>query len=176
MMIAPVPAAAGVAGTAGANDMPLAAGAAGISPAGTNFPMVTPIAPTSMPDVEPRLPAAPANTVAPVAAANPPPPITARTNLMAGAAPAKIEGPRLILLYIRETGDRARDTRRLRILYGLLTSYPGTDHFAFHISEAERTYRLEFPTNTTSWTAELERQILHLVGAGCIEIQPLTVQ
>ena len=100
----------------------------------------------------------------------------ARTNLIPGAAPAKIEGPRLILLYIRETGDRARDTRRLRILYGLLTSYPGTDHFAFHISEAERTYRLEFPTNTTSWTAELERQILHLVGAGCIEIQPLTVQ
>jgi DNA polymerase-3 subunit alpha len=90
--------------------------------------------------------------------------------------PVKIEGPKLILLYIRESGDRARDTRRMRILYGLMTSYPGTDHFAFHVSEAERTYRLEFPTNTTSWTPELERQILHLVGAGCVEIQPLTVQ
>jgi DNA polymerase-3 subunit alpha len=94
----------------------------------------------------------------------------------ASPASAKIDGPRLILLYIRESGNRARDTRRLRILYGLLTSYPGTDHFAFHISEAERTYRLEFPTNTTSWTPELERQILHLVGAGCVEIQPLNVQ
>ncbi|MBN1439375.1 MAG: DNA polymerase III subunit alpha [Anaerolineales bacterium] len=91
-------------------------------------------------------------------------------------AAAKIDGPRMILLYIRESGDRARDTRRLRILYGLLTSYPGADRFAFHISEAERTYRLEFPTNTTSWTAELERQVLHLVGAGCVEIKPLCVQ
>jgi len=103
------------------------------------------------------------------------PPIAA-AGVATGAVPAKIEGPRLILLYIRESGDRARDTRRLRILYGLLTSYPGTDHFAFHISEAERTYRLEFPTNTTSWTPELERQVLHLVGAGCVEIQALCVQ
>jgi DNA polymerase-3 subunit alpha len=94
----------------------------------------------------------------------------------ASPAAAKINGPRLILLYVRESGDRARDTRRLRILYGLLTSYPGNDHFAFHISEAERTYRLEFPTNTTSWTPDLERQVLHLVGAGCVEIQPLCVQ
>jgi hypothetical protein len=94
----------------------------------------------------------------------------------ASPAAAKINGPRLILLYVRESGDRARDTRRLRILYGLLTSYPGNDHFAFHISEAERTYRLEFPTNTTSWTSDLERQVLHLVGAGCVEIQPLCVQ
>ena len=89
---------------------------------------------------------------------------------------AKIEGPRLILLYIRESGDRARDTRRLRILYGLLCSYPGRDHFAFQVSEDHRTYRLEFPTNTTSWTPELERKVLHLVGAGCVEIQPFCVQ
>jgi DNA polymerase-3 subunit alpha len=113
--------------------------------------------------------------VRPAAERTVPPPV------MAGAAdveppPAKIEGPRLILLYIRESGDRARDTRRLRILYGLLTSYPGNDHFAFHISEAERTYRLEFPTNTTSWTADLERQVRHLVGAGCVEVKPLNVQ
>jgi DNA polymerase-3 subunit alpha len=94
----------------------------------------------------------------------------------AGAGAAKIDGPRMILLYIRESGDRTRDTRRLRILYGLLTSYPGKDHFAFHISEAERTYRLEFPTNNTSWTPDLERKVLHLVGAGCVEIQPLCVQ
>jgi DNA polymerase-3 subunit alpha len=108
----------------------------------------------------------PAPIVAPLAA-----PI-----LPAERASAKIDGPRLILLHIRETGDRGRDTRRLRILYGLLTSYPGSDRFAFHISEAERTYRLEFPTNTTSWTAELERQVQHLVGAGCVEIQPWCIQ
>jgi DNA polymerase-3 subunit alpha len=163
---------------------PVAAGAAGSCSAGIDSTLVMPIAAASMPDLEPRghvaatsaaAPIMDANSIQPVTAAAPPP-ITPRANLIPGAAPAKIEGPRLILLYIRETGDRARDTRRLRILYGLLTSYPGTDHFAFHISEAERTYRLEFPTNTTSWTADLERQVLHLVGAGCVEIQPLTVQ
>jgi len=91
------------------------------------------------------------------------------------AAP-KIEGPRMIVLYLRDTGDRVRDTRRLRILYGLLTSYVGADRFAFHVSEAERTYRLEFPANTTAWSADLERQVMQLVGTGCIEVQPWTVQ
>jgi DNA polymerase-3 subunit alpha len=82
----------------------------------------------------------------------------------------------MIVLFLRETGDRARDTRRLRILYGLLTSYPGADRFAFHISEAQRTYRLEFPANTTAWCPELERQVNQLVGTGCVEVQPWTVQ
>jgi DNA polymerase-3 subunit alpha len=141
---------------------------------------------------DPRLPVAARPSTAAVepqstAAADPPiPPLAAGGIPVAAAAPksaagkspgtAKIEGPRLILLYIRESGDRSRDRRRLRILYGLMTSYPGSDHFAFHISEAKRTYRLEFPANTTSWTPELERQVLHLVGSGCVEIQPLCVQ
>jgi hypothetical protein len=141
--------------------LPLAAAGS----AGKVQPAASPAAGTApaLPDDDPTVPAA--------VIAGPP---------AAGAerapAPAKIEGPRLILLYIRESGDRARDTRRLRILYGLLTSYPGNDHFAFHISEAERTYRLEFPTNTTSWTADLEQKVRHLVGAGCVEVKPLNVQ
>jgi DNA polymerase-3 subunit alpha len=98
------------------------------------------------------------------------------TAAIPGSAAAKIDGPRLIVLFLRETGDRARDTRRLRILYGLLTSYPGADRFAFHISEAQRTYRLEFPANTTSWSPELERQVHQIVGNGCVEVQPWTVQ
>jgi DNA polymerase-3 subunit alpha len=92
------------------------------------------------------------------------------------AAQPKIDGPRMIVLFLRETGDRARDTRRLRILYGLLTSYPGADRFAFHISEAKRTYRLEFPANTTAWCPDLERQVNQLVGSGCVEVEPWTVQ
>jgi DNA polymerase-3 subunit alpha len=179
MMIAPSPVAAGIAG---AN--PAGSGSVVTSSMGGDARVELPVAAASLPDVGPRPPAVVMGTAAPSVDPHPitpvttadPPPIAPRAGLLPGAAPAKIEGPRLILLYIRETGDRARDTRRLRILYGLLTSYPGTDHFAFHISEAERTYRLEFPTNTTSWTPDLERQVLHLVGAGCIEIQPLTVQ
>jgi DNA polymerase-3 subunit alpha len=152
---------------AAANPMPIAA--AGTSPAGTDEPQsaIAAVNPTAVAATNPT----------PIAVAGPSP---AGTDVSitgtSTAGPAKIEGPRLILLYIRESGDRARDTRRLRILYGLLSSYPGTDHFAFQVSESERTYRLEFPTNTTSWTPDLERKVLHLVGAGCVEIQPFCVQ
>jgi DNA polymerase-3 subunit alpha len=133
-------------------------------------------------------------TASPVAAASPMPPIAqpvvagspmppTTQPAVAGSpipptiiAQPKIDGPKMIVLFLRETGDRARDTRRLRILYGLLTSYPGADRFAFHISEAQRTYRLEFPANTTAWCPELERQVNQLVGTGCVEVQPWTVQ
>ena len=89
--------------------------------------------------------------------------------------PARLEGPCMITIHLRETGDRIRDARRLRILHGFLSSYPGTDHFAFLVSESDRTYRLEFPSDTTSWSAELERRIQSLVGPDCVEIEPRRV-
>jgi DNA polymerase-3 subunit alpha len=150
------------AATAGA--LPIAA--AGTNPAGTkeSSPASAGTAPITAANGEPSADIEPRSAIA------------AASGEPSAIGTAKIEGPRLILLHIRETGDRARDTRRLRILYGLLTSYPGSDHFAFQVSEEKRTYRLEFPTNTTSWMPELERKVLHLVGAGCVEIQPFCVQ
>ena len=119
-------AAAGCGGGSGAN--PAGSGIVVTGPAGTDSRTELPVAAASLPDMELRpsavamgtaVPGVDIHPIAPVTAADPPP-IAPRAGLLPGAAPAKIDGPRLILLYIRETGDRARDTRRLRILYGLL--------------------------------------------------------
>jgi DNA polymerase-3 subunit alpha len=84
----------------------------------------------------------------------------------------RVEGPCMITIHLRESGDRMRDARRLRILHGFLSSFPGRDHFAFQVSEESRTYRLEFPSDTTTWSAELEKRIHNLIGPDCIEIRP----
>jgi DNA polymerase-3 subunit alpha len=130
--------------------------------------------PIAVPAIQSIAPASPMPPTPPMAGQAVPPAIVPASPMPATVT--NITGPRMIVLFLRETGDRARDTRRLRILYGLLTSYPGADRFAFHISEAQRTYRLEFPANTTAWGPELERQVNQLVGSGCIEVQPWTVQ
>jgi DNA polymerase-3 subunit alpha len=133
-------------------------------------PPIPQAAPPVPPTVQPA-------TAIPAPAGQVPQPVVAGSPIpLTLTAQPKIDGPKMIVLFLRETGDRARDTRRLRILYGLLTSYPGADRFAFHISEAKRTYRLEFPANTTNWCPDLERQVNQLVGSGCIEVQAWTVQ
>ncbi len=91
------------------------------------------------------------------------------------AATPRVEGPCMITIHLRESGDRVRDARRLRILHGFLSSFPGRDHFAFLVSEESRTYRLEFPSDTTTWSADLEKQIHNLTGPDGIEIRPMQV-
>jgi DNA polymerase-3 subunit alpha len=87
-------------------------------------------------------------------------------------APPRVDGPCMITIHLRESGDRTRDARRLRILHGFLSSFPGRDHFAFLVSEESRTYRLEFPSDTTTWSAELEKRIHGLIGPDGIEVRP----
>jgi len=38
----------------------------------------------------------------------------------------------------RTTGDKTRDVLRLHRIYGIITSYPGKDRFAFHVFERGR--------------------------------------
>jgi hypothetical protein len=84
--------------------------------------------------------------------------------------------PRMITITLRETGDRMRDVRRLRHVHGLLASYPGLDHFAIHVYEGSRSWRLEFPNETTGFGAELEMRLRELLGPDSIEISPWRVQ
>jgi len=84
--------------------------------------------------------------------------------------------PRMITITLRETGDRMRDVRRLRHVHGLLASYPGPDHFAIHVYEGSRSWRLEFPNETTGFGAELEMRLRELLGPDSIEISPWRVQ
>ncbi len=84
--------------------------------------------------------------------------------------------PRMITITLRETGDRMRDVRRLRHVHGLLASFSGPDHFALHIYEGSRSWRVEFPNETTGFSAELELRLRELLGPDSIEISLWRVQ
>jgi DNA polymerase-3 subunit alpha len=91
-----------------------------------------------------------------------------------GAEP--VGDPRMITVRLHSTGDRERDARRMRRVHGLLTSYPGRDHFVFHIYEASRRYHLEFPNSTTGYCAELRRELTVLLGEGSVQVELLRIQ
>jgi DNA polymerase III subunit alpha len=92
------------------------------------------------------------------------------------AAVADSGQPRMITITLRETGDRMRDVRRLRHVHGLLASYPGPDHFALHIYEGSRSWRVEFPNETTGFGPDLELRLRELLGPDSIEIALWRVQ
>jgi len=103
------------------------------------------------------------------------PMLTPAPSVQPEATPAP-GAPRMITVILRETGDRPRDVRRLRHVHGLLASYPGPDHFALHIYEGSRAWRLEFPNETTGFGAELELRLRELLGPDSLEITPWRVQ
>ncbi len=85
------------------------------------------------------------------------------------------EDPQLLTIVLKSTGDRKRDTLRMRRVHGLLSSYPGSDRFAFHVYEASRSYRLEFPSSTTGYCRELRQQLVELLGEGTVQIGSLRI-
>jgi DNA polymerase-3 subunit alpha len=82
----------------------------------------------------------------------------------------------MITIMLESTGDRNRDSLRLRRVHGLLTSFPGNDHFAFLLYEASRRYHLEFPNSTTGYCTELHGQLVDLLGEGVVRVEPLRIQ
>jgi DNA polymerase-3 subunit alpha len=81
-----------------------------------------------------------------------------------------------VTVRIRATGDKQRDSLRMRRVHGLLTSYPGQDRFAFQVFEASRHYHLEFPSSTTGFCSDLQTQLQRLLGEGSVIIEPLRYQ
>jgi DNA polymerase III subunit alpha len=87
------------------------------------------------------------------------------------AAPSE---PRCIVVTIQASGDKERDTRKMRRIHGLLTSYPGADRFEFKIYEHDqRKYQLRFPNETTGYCPALEGQLTQLLGPDSVEVHAL---
>jgi DNA polymerase-3 subunit alpha len=82
----------------------------------------------------------------------------------------------MVKVFLRSTGDKKRDSLRMRRVYGLLTTYPGSDRFAVYIFEGSRRYHLEFPNETTGFCPELQVRLQKLVGDTNIQIEPLRLQ
>ncbi len=85
------------------------------------------------------------------------------------------EEPHMITVYLRSTGDKNRDIRRLQRIYGMMIACPGHDHFAFMIYENGRGYRMEFPNETTRINNQIIRTISEMVGEDNIRIEPIRI-
>ena len=81
--------------------------------------------------------------------------------------------PSLVTIMLRSSGDRQRDTRRMRRIHALLASYPGNDRFAFKVYEDAGRYDLAFPNSSTRYTPELHRKLLRLVGDKSVHVAAL---
>jgi len=79
----------------------------------------------------------------------------------------------LIKVFLRSTGNKKRDTLRMRRVYGLLTTYHGIDRFAVFVFEGSRRYHLEFPNDTTGYCLELHTQLRDLVGDANVQIESI---
>ena len=86
------------------------------------------------------------------------------------------DGVRMVTIILRPTGDKLRDNLRMRQAYGALISYPGSDRFAFLVSERGRSYQVEFPNFTTGINPELVVRLQRLVGAENVKVEQLTFQ
>ena len=91
-------------------------------------------------------------------------------------APREGETVYMITIILRATGDKTRDVLRLRRIYGIASTYPGSDRLAFHVFERGRGYLVEFPNFTTGWCPDLVSRLNFLVGGENVRVEPITFQ
>ena len=82
----------------------------------------------------------------------------------------------MMTIVIRSTGDKTRDELRMRMLHGVITSYPGNDRFAFHVFVQGRGYLLEFPNCTIGLCPELLDRLSIFVGIENVRVDPIMFQ
>ncbi len=76
---------------------------------------------------------------------------------------------RWLHITIPRTNDLTRDKERMRRVFALLTERPGSDFFSFHIPDGPKEIRIDFPNQTTKYTAHLE-QLLALAGVTGVRV------
>ena len=84
--------------------------------------------------------------------------------------------PQLISILMRPSGNPERDRRRIKHIYGILISYPGTDRFSFRIFENGRGYLLDFPNDTTRVCPDMLERLKKLIGEDSWRVEPLVYQ
>jgi len=76
----------------------------------------------------------------------------------------KIKKCKMIEITLNSTGSKQKDTRRLRQIYGILTSIPGNDQFAFLCKENGQVYRFDFPNDSTAVNDSLVNELNGMLG------------
>ncbi len=82
-------------------------------------------------------------------------------------------GIRLVTVTIKSSGERDRDVRRIRLVHGVLNSFPGRDRFCFMVYEHGFRHLLDFPNDTTNASGDLVEQLAELVGRENVQIENL---
>ncbi|NOH01156.1 MAG: hypothetical protein HND47_03855 [Chloroflexi bacterium] len=84
--------------------------------------------------------------------------------------------PRQITVILRPTGDKERDKRRIKTLYGTLISYHGRDKFSFQIFENGKGHLIDFPNDTTRICPELLERLKKLMREETWRVEEITFQ
>jgi DNA polymerase III subunit alpha len=84
--------------------------------------------------------------------------------------------PQQITITLRSTGDRERDKRRIKTLYGTLISYHGRDKFSFQIFENSKGHLIDFPNESTRICPELLERLKKLMGEESWRVEEITYQ
>ena len=95
---------------------------------------------------------------------------------LAQAEPDKEHPPQQITVLLRSTGDRERDKRRIRAIYGTLISFNGRDRFSFQIFENGKGHLIDFPNDTTRVCTEVLERLMKLRGEESWRVEEITFQ
>ncbi|MEW6084633.1 MAG: DNA polymerase III subunit alpha [Chloroflexota bacterium] len=84
--------------------------------------------------------------------------------------------PKQITVLLRTTGDRERDRRRIKTIYGTLISFHGRDRFSFQIFENGSGHLIDFPNDTTRVCPEMLERLKKLIGEESWRVEEITFQ
>ncbi len=81
--------------------------------------------------------------------------------------------PHMLIITMRNSGDKKKDVLLMRCIHGILVSSPGRDRFAFQVFEGDHFYRLEFPNETTGLNQTIIDKVQTMLGAENIRLESI---
>jgi len=84
--------------------------------------------------------------------------------------------PKQITVILRSTGDKDRDKRRIKTIFGTLISFHGRDRFSFQIFENGSGHLIDFPNDTTRVCPEMLERLKKLMGEESWRVEEITFQ
>ncbi len=84
--------------------------------------------------------------------------------------------PKQITVLLRPTGDKERDKRRIKTIFGTLISFHGRDRFSFQIFENGSGHLIDFPNDTTRVCPEMLERLKKLIGEESWRVEEITFQ
>ncbi len=88
----------------------------------------------------------------------------------------KDHSPQQITMLLRSTGDKERDKRRIKTIYGTLISFHGRDRFSFQIFENGSGHLIDFPNDSTRVCPEMLERLKKLIGEESWRVEEITFQ